>query len=207
MRQGKMVWRAMVVLAGLMGATPAKAAAPPVAEGECAKDAASGDKTPPGIWLEQWQKLDQQQQLERKALAASFGPGSAAAPFSCEEKREFTFVVRIKAGSRDRDNPDQVVRVFDERMGIPPSHAVRRATFCWACGWPHGMRSLQLLTEEVPPQEEFDTVVETLQRKLMELHDDGFFEVRVDPRRENRADVNIRYEAVYFLDPNCGGCD
>ena len=215
MRHGKIVWCAAVMLAGLMSAAPMQAAAPPAADAACAMDAAPCDQMPPRSWLEQVQRLDQEQRQDRKGLIAAFGAGSTTLPLSCDRGREYTIVFRIQKGLHQHaDNVPLPCRIewadgvewaygFDLGMLIPPAHAVRR----WDEATEHTGVSLggwvgEWRADPGPvPGYEFITVVESLQRKLMELHEEGVFELAVDSLGKDRADVNIHYEPVYTPTP------
>src|ERR1700722_8237775 len=188
MRQNKIGSLAAVVLAGLVSAVPLQAAAPPVnAEVvECPKpqdfpDSSTGvagmgsgctytlDRAP-------WPTADYEQFAE---FPKPYNTCSPEAPLlSSSTVREYTIVVRIEDSSSAADCfLDPFTTCL--RSLMPPSHAVSR-----------------LVPKSFDRENEANAVLDNLQKKLMELHDKGRFEVEFLPRDGARTEMRIRYNPV-----------
>jgi hypothetical protein len=90
--------------------------------------------------------------------------------------RKFTIVVRVAEKPFSAYSPMSLARHFMTSLAVPGALPMRS-----------GLNA-------VDQDEEFSAIVDRLQRKLMELHNDGVFEVVIDPQGKDGADVDIRYQ-------------
>jgi hypothetical protein len=189
MRHGKIVCRA-VVLFGLMSPV-LHAAAPPVetkpdecpgsgawefcaAEGERERQATAALHD----WFTDWQTLEQQRQRDRRGASACFPVTPAQADFAPGMPREVTIVVRIQdKPNRDFWDSANGLLEFYRAEALPPPHTIVR----------DGRTTVE---------QELETIIGAMQRKLLELHDEWGFDVSVDPLTHDRAGVSIQYHPV-----------
>jgi hypothetical protein len=90
--------------------------------------------------------------------------------------REITIVVRIREGSADRARNTYAGPCFpDPYLRVLPDHAI----------------TPQSATAGGP-----EAVAQALRRKLLELHEQGLFEVTFDWLPADRAEVSVNYEPI-----------
>jgi hypothetical protein len=102
--------------------------------------------------------------------------------FTSPTARELTIVVRLE---EQPNGNGRAITLSDPRQlcfCFPPSHAI------------HPESSLDFEGQ----------VLDSLQKKLMELHEKGFFEVEFSPRGDDRTEMRIRYIPVYENPVNTG---
>jgi hypothetical protein len=188
MRQNKSCWLAAVVLAGLVSAVPLQAAAPPVngvvVESPKPQDFPDSETGLAGMFSGYtstlggmpWPTADYEQFAE---FPKPYDTCSPEAPLlSSSTVREYTIVVRIEDSSSAADCfLDPFTTCL--RSLLPPSHAVSRL-------------DPRYFNREI----EANAVLDNLQKKLMELHDKGCFEVEFLPREGARTEMRIRYNPM-----------
>jgi hypothetical protein len=188
MRHGTTFWQAVVLL-GLVHPVLLHAAAPPV---ETRPDECSGS----GAWelypvaaererqataaLHAWFaqcQASQRQRQENSRAAAHFFAAQPPADFARAQPREYTIVVRVQE-KQVRHSFGSLPGSGYRSVAMPPDHAILTS------GWEGA-------------EKDRETVIETLQHKLQELHAEGVFEVSIDPLPFDRMGVSIQYQSVY----------
>jgi hypothetical protein len=206
MRQNRIGWLTAVVLASLVGAGSIRAAAhpgkvvvkevPEVSQDqavaaqipECKEGFAVGGSVSEGP-VDPVEALMPQIEGFVKLPKAPGCPAALPIP-SPSTTREYTIVVHID----DRSSADSFYYGPLNpwfRSPFPPSHAVSREY------WNFFDR-----------EQEASAVLESLQKKLLELHEKGCFEVEFAPNQGDRSEMRIRYNPVIFecVEPGTGIC-
>ncbi len=166
MRQGRIGWLAAVVAGALVCAGSIRAAAPP--GNVVVVETKEGPLDPVAALIPQEGGFIK---LAHSPAVCSPGLDNLLAT----TVREFTIVVRIE----DRSSTtgffsDPLAPWF--RSPIPPLHAVSRTNL-----------------NSFDREQEACTVLDTLQNKLLELHEKGCFEVELLPKGDDHTEMRIRY--------------
>jgi hypothetical protein len=192
MRNGDIGWLAAVVLTALLSVAPTQAAAPPA---YAVKTMDAGGP------LDPLETLPAREWRTRTAPAACGVSLPLPGGFTSRSSRELTIVVRIDDQTNEFGSSCHMVP-RSLAVPVPPLHAVHRWTanssYCWRAD-PDSCYSL-VGPERRPrvstPEYEAAAIMDSLRKKLMELHDQSWFEVDCSPTSDDRMEMRIRYYPV-----------
>ncbi len=175
MRIGDIGGLAVVVLTAILSVGPIQAAAAP---GNVA------------VTMETGGPLDPLEMLAVKEWRSGSIANSQALDLSCPGRfhhptsHEYTIVVHVEEQLRDVPGVPNPL-AGSERTFAPPLHAVHRN---W---WMSGFNT----------EREAEGVLDSLQQKLMELHEKDWFEVEFSSRELHRTELRIRYTPLPLQKP------
>jgi hypothetical protein len=170
MRNGDIGWLAAVVLAALASGSRTQAVAPPTST-VVATETGGGP-------------LNVLELLPAKGWRSGIVTNAPGVQLSCPEgfttstAREFTIVVPMEQKTYRPGVPDPLLEC--KWSFSPPLHAIRRDWVRCPDGEQEAMR-----------------VLDSLQQKLMELHEKEWFEVDFSAKERDRTEMRIRYSPVF----------